>query len=93
MHNQYEWQHMLPEVSEEPLCCSLLIVMFQAVATVCSIKDNEVGHLRLSESGMADIGDCPLTNFHPHRQQPPLWEVAQHVITDSNLRVTVRDLR
>ena len=25
MHNQYEWQHMLPEVSEEPLCCSLLI--------------------------------------------------------------------
>jgi len=77
MHNQYEWQHMLPE----------------AVATVCSIKDNEVGHLRLSESGMLDIGDCPLTNFHPHRQQPPLWEVAQHVVTDSNLRVTVRDLR
>jgi len=77
MHNQYEWQHMLPE----------------AVATVCSIKDNEVGHLRLSDCGMVDIGDCALTNFHPHRQEPPLWEVAQHVTTDSSLRVTVRDLR
>ena len=67
--------------------------MFQAVATVCSIKDNEVGHLRLSDTGMADIGDCSLTNFHPHRQEPPLWETAQHVTLDSSLRVIVRDLR
>jgi len=77
MHNQYEWQHMLPE----------------AIATVCSIKDNEVGHLRLTESGMSEIGDCTLTNFHPHSKQPPLFEEANHVVVDADARVVIRDLR
>jgi len=77
MHNQYEWQHMLPE----------------AIATVCSIKDNEVGHLRLTESGMSEIGDCTLTNFHPHSKQPPLFEEASHVVVDGDTRVIIRDLR
>jgi len=77
MHNQYEWQHMLPE----------------AIATVCSIKDNEVGHLRLTDSGMSEIGDCTLTNFHPHSKQPPLFEEASHVIVDTETKVVVRDLR
>ena len=67
--------------------------MFQAVATVCSIKDNQVGHLRLSDSGMADIGDCSLTNFHPHSKQPPLWTEADHVATEAGSKVIIKDLR
>jgi len=77
MHNQYEWQHMLPE----------------AIATVCSIKDNEVGHLRLTPSGMSEIGDCSLTNFHPHSSQPPLWEEAKHVVIENGTSVVIKDLR
>ena len=77
MHNQYEWQHMLPE----------------AIATVCSIKDNEVGHLRLTDPGMSEIGDFTLTNFHPHSKQPPLFEEASHVRVDTEKKVVVRDLR
>merc|ERR1719264_144699 len=77
MHNQYEWQHMLPE----------------AIATVCSIKDSVTGHLRLTEAGMAEIGDCSLTNFHPHSTRPPLWEETQHVETEAGTRVILKDLR
>jgi len=77
MHNQYEWQHMLPE----------------ALAIVCSIKDNVVGNLRLSEAGMAEIGGCSLTNFHPHSKEPPLWEEAIHVEVDMSQKVVLKDLR
>jgi len=77
MHNQYEWQHMLPE----------------ALAIVCSIKDNVVGNLRLSEAGMAEIGGCSLTNFHPHSKEPPLWEEATHVEVDRSQKVVLKDLR
>ena len=77
MHNQYEWQHMLPE----------------AIATVCSIKDGVTGHLRLTQAGMAEIGDCSLTNFHPHSKQPPLWAEADHVTTEAGSKVVIKDLR
>ena len=77
MHNQYEWQHMLPE----------------AIATVCSIKDGVTGHLRLTQAGMAEIGECSLTNFHPHSKQPPLWTEADHVATEAGSKVIIKDLR
>jgi len=77
MHNQYEWQHMLPE----------------ALAIVCSIKDGVVGNLRLTEAGMSEIGGCNLTNFHPHSKEPPLWEEASHVEVDRNRKVVLKDLR
>jgi len=77
MHNQYEWQHMLPE----------------ALAIVCSIKDNVVGNLRLSQAGMSEIGSCSLTNFHPHSKEPPLWEEATHVEVDRSQKVILKDLR
>jgi len=77
MHNQYEWQHMLPE----------------ALAIVCSIKDSVVGNLRLSQAGMAEIGGCSLTNFHPHSKEPPLWEEATHVEVDRTKKVVLKDLR
>jgi len=77
MHNQYEWQHMLPE----------------ALAIVCSIKDSVVGNLRLTPAGMSEIGGCSLTNFHPHSKEPPLWEEATHVEVDTSSKVILKDLR
>ena len=63
------------------------------IATVCSIKDGVTGHLRLTEAGMAEIGDCSLTNFHPHSTEPPLWKEADHVETDNGSRTILKDLR
>jgi len=77
MHNQYEWQHMLPE----------------AVAIVCSIKFNKTGFLSLTEAGLQEIGRCDQVNFHPHSKEPPLFEDATHVDVDPNTRVTLKDLR
>jgi len=77
MHNQYEWQHMLPE----------------AVAIVCSIKDDEIGFLTLSPAGMSEIGGCSLQNFHPHSKEPPLFEKASHVEVSPELKTIVKDLR
>jgi len=77
MHNQYEWQHMLPE----------------ALAIVCSIKDGVVGNLRLTQAGMSEIGGCSLTNFHPHSKEPPLWEESTHVEVDRTKKVVLKDLR
>eukprot|EP00092_Neocalanus_flemingeri_P005354 GFUD01005768.1.p1 GENE.GFUD01005768.1~~GFUD01005768.1.p1 ORF type:complete len:463 (-),score=149.38 GFUD01005768.1:183-1571(-) len=77
MHNQYEWQHMLPE----------------ALAIVCSIKDGVVGNLRLTPAGMSEVGGCSLTNFHPHSKEPPLWEEASHVEVDWSQKVVLKDLR
>jgi len=77
MHNQYEWQHMLPE----------------ALAIVCSIKFDKTGFLSLTEAGLQEIGRCDQVNFHPHSKEPPLFEEATHVEVDSGSRVTLKDLR
>lgn len=77
MHNQYEYQNMLPEV----------------LAIVCSIKCNETGFLSLTDHGMQEIGSCQLKNFHPHSKDPPLFQHAEHAQIDNTLDVIVRDLR
>jgi len=77
MHNQYEWQHMLPE----------------ALAIVCSIKFDKTGFLSLTEAGLQEIGRCDQVNFHPHSKEPPLFEEAAHVEVDPGSRVTLKDLR
>ena len=60
---------------------------------MCSIKDGTTGHLRLTEAGMKEIGDCSLDNFHPHSSQPPLWAEAEHVDIDIGAQVILKDLR
>ena len=60
---------------------------------MCSIKDGVSGHLRLTEAGMAEIGDCSLTDFHPHTIEPPLWVEADHVETETDSRIILKDLR
>jgi len=77
MHNQYEYQNMLPEF----------------VGIVCSIKFNQTGCLTLTDHGMSEIGACNLDNFHPHSKNPPLFEVASHVTMDPSLEVVIKDLR
>ena len=97
MHNQYEWQHMLPE----------------ALAIVCSIKFSSVGFLSLTQAGLQEIGACDQVttghpvhlvvtysadstmqvNFHPHSKEPPLFEEARHVEVDSTSKVILKDLR
>ena len=60
---------------------------------MCSIKDGVTGHLRLTEAGMAEIGACSLTDFHPHSTHPPLWEDAKHVEIEIGSKVILQDLR
>ena len=75
------------------MCAISFPSLVQAIATVCSIKDGVTGHLRLTEAGMAEIGDCSLTNFHPHSTRPPLWTETDHVETEAGIRVILKDLR
>ena len=63
------------------------------IATVCSIKDGVTGLLRLTQTGMAEIRDCSLTNFHPHSTEPPLSAEADHVVTEADSRTILMDLR
>ena len=60
---------------------------------MCSITDGVTGHLRVTQAGTAEIGDCSLTNFHPHSTEPPLWAEADHVVTEADSRIIPMDLR
>ena len=65
MHNQYEWQHMLPEALAivcrccncQDLCsfheCFTLVLSFMS-----SIKFDKTGFLSLTEAGLQEIGRC-----------------------------------
>ena len=63
------------------------------IATVCSIKDGLTGHLRLTATGMAEIGACSLKGSHIHSTSPPLWEDAKHVEIEIGSKANVKDLR
>ena len=95
MHNQYERQRLLPEVNPLKFLPDHFIIYLitKVIATVCSIKDGITGHLRLTEDGMKEIGNCSLTNFHPHSSQPPLWTEAEHVDIDIGAQTIIKDLR
>ena len=60
MHNQYEWQHMLPEALAIVCRChkfiSVLFPLF--ISFMCSIKFDKTGFLSLTEAGLQEIGRC-----------------------------------
>ena len=72
MHNQYEWQHMLPEAVAIVCRCfeTLSLICFAACSQVLilrlalkyfsafSIKFNKTGFLSLTEAGLQEIGRC-----------------------------------
>ena len=52
-------------------------------------------HLRLTEAGMMEIGECQYSgnNFHQHSSQHKLVEEAHHVMCDTDSSIIVVDLR
>lgn len=75
MHTQYKFQRLLPET----------------MAIVCSIRHKTHGFLKLSDSGMAEIGSCERHGFHPH--SPNIVVAVDNIIVDNNFNVEVIDLR
>jgi len=78
MHTHYPNQLILPE----------------SVAIVCSDKYKETGYFMLTpEHGMKVIGNCRLKGFHPHQNNPPLFEECSHVIVTKDQNAQVVDWR
>lgn len=78
LHNHYSYQLMLPE----------------AVAVVCSPKKEQTGVFMLTpDAGMKEIGTCKNPGFHPHTQDPPLFETCPHAVIAEGFTTTVVDLR
>jgi len=74
--------------------CGYQLMMMESVAIVCAPKYNETGFFMLTASyGLDYIANCKKTGFHPHPQEPPLFEEAQHVTLDGSYEVQVADLR
>ena len=74
MHNQYEWQHMLPEALAIVCRCRnpivLLVTLFKPF--MCSIKFDKTGFLSLTEAGLQEIGRCDQVS------QSFIWVEANH---------------
>ncbi|KAK2174656.1 hypothetical protein NP493_786g01022 [Ridgeia piscesae] len=73
---------------------SYQLMMPEAIAIVCSIKFDDIGYLRLtSDHGLNYIANCRKTGFHPHPDNPPLFEACPHVTKNAHGTITVVDLR
>ncbi|XP_037084009.1 STAM-binding protein-like A, partial [Pollicipes pollicipes] len=74
--------------------CSYQLMMLESIAIVCAPKYNETGFFMLPPKyGLDYIANCHKTGFHPHPQEPPLFEEAQHVTLDNSYQISVVDLR
>lgn len=48
----------------------------EAIAIVCSVKYQETKVFSLTAPhGLSYIADCRLPGFHPHTENPPIYEV------------------
>ena len=66
----------------------------EAVAIVCAPKHNETGFFVLTPNyGLDYITNCRQSGFHPHPNEPPLFEEGCHIQIDGNAAVKVIDLR
>ena len=60
LHTHFGYQIMIPE----------------AIAIVCAPSYDEIGTFILTPTyGMKEIADCSKAGFHPHTNNPPLFEV------------------
>ncbi|XP_043243637.1 STAM-binding protein-like A [Amphibalanus amphitrite] len=74
--------------------CGYQLMMLESIAIVCAPKYNETGFFMLTPSyGLDYIANCHKSGFHPHPQDPPLFEEAQHVTLDGSYEISVVDLR
>lgn len=78
LHTQFGFQIMTPE----------------AIAIVCAPKFNEnLTFLLTPDYGMKVISECSQSGFHQHQNNPPIFEVCDHVRLDSEANVKIIDLR
>lgn len=74
--------------------CSYQLMMPEAIAIVCSPKYQQTGIYSLTQGyGVDYIGNCREPGFHPHPNEPPLFEESTHVQVQENATVVVEDLR
>ena len=67
--------------------CSYQLMIPEALAIVCSPKNEENGFFILTpEHGLDVVANCRQTGFHPHPTEPPLYKVWKfHIITIMSL--------
>lgn len=74
--------------------CSYQLMLPEAVSIVCAPKYNENKIFSLTvDHGLSFISQCNATGFHPHPNDPPLYEECKHIRFDDRAPVTVVDLR
>ncbi|KAL1285105.1 STAM-binding protein [Trichinella pseudospiralis] len=74
--------------------CSYQLLFPEAVAIVCAPKHNEIGVFMLtSPYGLRVIANCKRTGFHPHSQNPPVFQTCEHVCMDNTIDGSLIDLR
>lgn len=74
--------------------CSYQLMLPEAVAIVCAPKYNESKIFSLTvDHGLSFISRCSNSGFHPHPNDPPLYEECKHIRFDERATVTVVDLR
>lgn len=74
--------------------CSYQLMMPEAIAIVCAPKYNETGYFALTpDYGMQFITNCRQTGFHPHPNDPPLFDTCRHIRVDETAPVELVDLR
>lgn len=74
--------------------CSYQLMLPEAVAIVCSPKydENKIFSLTV-DHGLPFISGCRATGFHPHPNEPPLYEECRHIKVEDKAQVIVVDLR
>ena len=70
------------------------ILLSEAVAVVCSLKNNVTEIFNLSQDGMEVIKKCSEKGFHDHADlSVPIYKKASHVSIDNEVTVEIVDLR
>ncbi|KFM70990.1 STAM-binding protein-like A, partial [Stegodyphus mimosarum] len=74
--------------------CSYQLMMPEAIAIVCAPKYNKTSIFSLTpDYGLDYISQCQQKGFHPHPNDPALYEESIHVKLDNYASITVVDLR
>ncbi|GFY70170.1 STAM-binding protein-like A [Trichonephila inaurata madagascariensis] len=74
--------------------CSYQLMMPEAIAIVCAPKYEKTSIFSLTSNyGLDYISQCQQKGFHPHPNEPTIYEESVHVKLDNHANVTVVDLR
>ncbi|GIY34291.1 STAM-binding protein-like A [Caerostris darwini] len=74
--------------------CSYQLMMPEAIAIVCSPKYEKTSIFSLTPNyGLDYISQCQQKGFHPHSNEPAIYEESVHVKLDNHATINVVDLR